>query len=358
MELSTRKIVGIILLIFLIPAGIHMLTKTNSIDEYKKIRVNESDQQIWIKSNNTSNPLLLFLHGGPGDPHMHQAGAETNLLDNHFIVVQWDQRLAGASYREGADPSTLTIDQMEKDTVEVIRYLLRQFNQKKLYLVGHSWGSYLGAKVAYKYPELLHAFVGVGLVTDMIPAFKEMHRRIIRESSKKIEQLKGSDKDKLIKSREKLKKFDIESIKKNKDWNQFLESYFKPRTELGFPYTLKEIKGSNPHISTKEEIKAYEEKNKKGAELATDLFFEVLSRKLTEEVPELKIPIFAILGRHDYNVDPYLAEKYMNNLKAPCKKTIWFENSAHMMTFEEPERFKKIMINQVLDAQGCKVNNH
>lgn len=333
-------------------------TQTSAIDEFTTLKINGSDQQIWIRGNKPAAPLLLFLHGGPGHPHMHQAGAETDLLVDDYIVIQWDQRGAGASYSQDIDPAALTIQQMQIDTVAVIKSLLEKFNRKKLYLLGHSWGSYLGLSVAQKNPDLIEAFIAVGLVTDMIPGYKLMQKKIINHSIKMIRDAELAQdfekKEKIIELKKKLEHFDIDSTVKNKDWDGFLANYFQPRTSLGFPYALKDIEGSNPHIVSAEEIKAYTEKVDKSVKLAVGLFFEILKQEPTKTIREIRVPILTILGRHDYNVEPTSAQRYMKNLKAPCKKTIWFEKSAHMMTFEEPENFKKVMLEDVLNLKFCR----
>ncbi len=327
-----------------------------SIDEYTKMRINGVDQQVWIRGNNLSAPLLLFLHGGPGHPHMHQAGSETDLLMNRFIVVQWDQRGAGASYAEGIDSQSLTIQQMENDTITLIETLLKRFNRKKIYLIGHSWGSYLGLRVVNRNPHIVEAFVAVGLVTDMIPAYKMMRQKLIAHAGKIIKLEKNLQKKKnLIEWKKQLEDFDIEKTIANKDWDGFLKNYFEPRTNLGFPYSLKDIDGHNSHIASEKAIKEYRLQVDKGIKLATGLFFEVLKQEPTKVIKKIEVPILTILGRHDYNTEPISAEKYMKNLRAPCKKTIWFENSAHMMTFEEPEKFKQVMLEQVLNLKFCKI---
>jgi len=332
-------------------------TVDGSIDEFIKIKINGINQQIWIRSNNPSAPLILFLHGGPGHPHMHQAGAETMPLINDYIVVQWDQRGAGASFSPDIEPKSLTIQQMEDDSISLISELLKKYNRKKIYLLGHSWGSYLGLRIAHKYPEFIEAFVAVGLVTDMIPAYKLMRKNLIKQAAQKIQKAKKEHNPekvaRFLEAKEKLEKFDIEETVKRADWDYFLKNYFEPRTNLEFPYALKEIEGENPHIFTQEARKEYVTLLEKSMQLAVGLFFEVLKQSPTEDIKEIKVPIFTILGRHDYNIEPNLASQYMDKLIAPFKKTVWFENSAHMMTFEEPEKFKKLMIEEVLNLQFC-----
>ena len=67
-----------------------------------------------------------------------------------------------------------------------------------------------------------------------------------------------------------------------------------------------------------------------------------------KQIPELKVPVYICMGRFDYNTPFELAEKYFNQLIAPKKEFIWFENSAHILNFEESEKFNEILINVVI----------
>ena len=104
---------------------------------------------------------MLFLHGGPGNSVIHYAEKFTHKLQEHFIVVQWDQRNAGKTLTLNKSPEPLTIDLFESDTHQIIDSLLKRFHQPKLYLVGHSWGTFLGFYMAKNYPELLYAYIPI-----------------------------------------------------------------------------------------------------------------------------------------------------------------------------------------------------
>lgn len=108
----------------------------------------------------TRNPLLLWLHGGPGSADIATAAFYGRALTEHFLVVHGDQRGAGKSGVDDAPP--LTIDQLAEDAQELIVRLLHRFGQPDLYLVGHSWGSALGLVIARRVPGLIRAFTGVG----------------------------------------------------------------------------------------------------------------------------------------------------------------------------------------------------
>jgi pimeloyl-ACP methyl ester carboxylesterase len=63
-----------------------------------------------------------------------------------------------------------------------------------------------------------------------------------------------------------------------------------------------------------------------------------------------KIPVFFLLGRHDWQVPAILAASYFKTIEAPCKQLVWFERSAHHPPFEQPEKFSRVMIEEVLPA--------
>ena len=118
-------------------------------------------QWINIKGTNGSNPVLLFLHGGPGNSAMSYAERFTNELQKHFVVVQWDQRESGRTAKLNTSDKPLTVAVMEEDAVDMINYLRTRFSQDKIYLMGHSWGGFLGLTVAANHPELLKAFMAI-----------------------------------------------------------------------------------------------------------------------------------------------------------------------------------------------------
>lgn len=120
----------------------------DSISEKVYAHINGMQQGMFIKSKNKSNPVLLFVHGGPGMPACWLNQDHPANLEDHFTVVWWEQRGAGLSFEPGIDPETMATEQFVADTLAVNRYLQARFNQEKIYLMGHSWGSYIGIQAA------------------------------------------------------------------------------------------------------------------------------------------------------------------------------------------------------------------
>ncbi|WP_373546983.1 alpha/beta fold hydrolase, partial [Chamaesiphon sp.] len=140
---------------------------SGSIASLEKVNLGGQEQWILIRGIDTTKPIILFLLGGPGTSNMCLLRKYTDELEKHFIVVTWDQRGAGKSYQAINPHSSMKIDRFVLDTGELTQWLCHRFNQKKIFLVGHSWGSLIGILSIQKYPDLYHAYIGIGQIVNM-----------------------------------------------------------------------------------------------------------------------------------------------------------------------------------------------
>lgn len=139
-----------------------------AIDRFEAVELGGLKQWISVRGTNPDNPILLFLHGGPGSAEMGQAWTFQRPWEDFFTVVQWDQRGAGKTFAESQgkpDPSQ-TLGRMQQDTEELIQLLMRTYGKKKIFVLGHSFGSILGLSVARDHPDWLYAYIGVGQVVN------------------------------------------------------------------------------------------------------------------------------------------------------------------------------------------------
>lgn len=140
---------------------------TGRINESGFVRIGGIDQWVALQGRDTANPAILYLHGGPSE-------ALSPFLklflpwEQDFTVVNWDQRGAGKTYgRNGPSTPDMTLDRMIDDAIEVAEHVRGRLSQRKVILVGQSWGSFLGVHVIKRQPELFHAFVGTGQVVSV-----------------------------------------------------------------------------------------------------------------------------------------------------------------------------------------------
>nr|WP_208543161.1 alpha/beta fold hydrolase [Lysobacter alkalisoli] len=153
-----------------IVADMRRIVTDQGIERLEKVRIGGIEQWVSIRGNDARNPVLLMLHGGPGWVSMPTSWYFQRGWEEYFTVVQWDQRGAGKTYVEN-DPEliapTVTPEQMIADTVELVAWLRREYGKEKIFVLGHSWGSYLGLELASRHPDWLHAYIGIGQGTDI-----------------------------------------------------------------------------------------------------------------------------------------------------------------------------------------------
>ncbi|MHA1942274.1 MAG: alpha/beta fold hydrolase, partial [Candidatus Hodarchaeales archaeon] len=158
----------------------------NGISSLEEITLGGLKQWIFIRGKDQKNPVLIFLHGGPGAPAPGMPSSR-NLdaeLIKHFTVVHWDQRGAGKSYNRDIPVNSMTIDRLVEDCNELIEYVRNRFNTQKVFIVAHSSGSVIGIKTAHKYPEKIYAYVGVGQIINHYLQLKISHNFIVEEAKK------------------------------------------------------------------------------------------------------------------------------------------------------------------------------
>lgn len=142
----------------------------NSTAVLQEVELGNMKQCILSRGNDISNPVLLWLHGGPGSSQMPIARYYNGDLEKEFIVVHWDQRGAGKSNPPDFNEETMTIEQFINDAHELTQCLKNKYNKEKIYLLGHSWGTQFGIKLVEQYPEDYYAYIGVSQVTDSFKA--------------------------------------------------------------------------------------------------------------------------------------------------------------------------------------------
>lgn len=314
----------------------HCKIKPKSVTSLETITLGGIKQAILIRGHNIEAPILLFLHGGPGFPEMDVAYKFQRKLEEHFIVVNWDQRGAGKSFSRKIPKESMTIEQFISDAHELIQILRERFGKEKIYLVGHSWGTTLGLLLSQRYPELFFAYIGVGQVINPLES-----------EYISLEFVRSVAKDK--KNKKALKELAKIQIPYNKNIKEFLIQRKWLRKFGGTTYEksgmfLFKIALGSPESSFKDLFRLF-----KGLNFSLEnMSSEIEKINFFKTITELSIPVYLCIGRYDYQVSFKLVEQYFNQLKSPKKKLIWFEKSAHVPHLEEPEKFDNLLINIVL----------
>jgi pimeloyl-ACP methyl ester carboxylesterase len=315
-----------------------------SLAEKNWVEIGGIQQGFFIRAENPNNPVILFLHGGPGTPTMpFQINRETSeRLEKYFTVVYWEQRGAGINFSSSIDPATMTLDQLVEDTRQMTEYLQHRFGQEKIFLMGHSWGSYLGIQTIEKYPNNYLAYIGVGQVTNQIESDRLAYDYMLQQAkeindNRAIRNLQRFDRDApefpsltyIVSVRTPLMNRYGIGVAHNENLSDFrlgVEGlFFKGYTFSEKIDYLRGISYSNLHLW---------DNSKKG--------------NLFESSTSFAIPVFIIHGERDYMVSYALAREWFDKIDAPEKEFFSFEDSAHSPFMEEPEKFVQIMRNIAL----------
>ena len=334
-------LLGVIILLIGITLAILLRSYTpkiggiNSIASLEEIELGGLKQTILIRGKDKINPILLYLHGGPGMPLMPFAHVFDRKLEEKFVVVHWDQRGAGKTYTNSTKPEDLKIEKYVSDTYELIKYLCNRFDKEKVFLIGHSWGSYLGSVTAYRHPELLNAYIGMGQVINQ-PVDETISYNYVMEKAR------INNNQKAINDLEKigLPPYDnADELVTERNW---LYKYGGIVYNLSFFKTIMYAILS-PEYSIWDHIE-----DSKGTKLSlSSVNDEFRTVNIEETIKKIDVPVYFLEGRHDYCVPSELVEEYVDMLEAPHKEIIWFENSAHMIPIEETELYQDVLINKV-----------
>ena len=297
-----------------------------------------------IRGSDTTKPVLLYLHGGPGDPEFPFVNQFIPEIEDLFIVCYWDQRGAGLSYSDSIPPETMNISQFIDDAGDVSNYLIHRFKRKKIYLLGHSWGTMLGSFTIKKYPEYYYAFIAIGQVGNQekseIISYNYVLARARELKDRKAEKyLEEIGPPPYSGEGEALNKMIIERRYVIRYGGAVKKGSFYPRA----------IK---PLIICKEYSLEDKINYLRGMKFTKKYLWDVIMKtNLFEEIPSQKIPIYILQGTSDYETTFSIAKEYFDSLKAPVKRFYPFENSAHSPIFEEPEKFLGIM-KEIISEQG------
>ncbi len=303
------------------------------------IKINNSEQYYTVQTTDKNKPLILFLHGGPGGANIGMSSVleAKSKLTNHFTIIQYDQRGAGKSYYEDMTSDDLSLKLMLEDLKILIDKLLLKFNQKKICIIGHSFGTVLGIRLCKEIPHKINSYIGISQLTNLI----ESEKLCTSES------LKLSDTKKNAKARSM-----IEESKKCFDAKKYSEYIMLQRLAMtkigGFSYNRKPmnpnmlyiISALSPHYSISDAKKMH-----KGLMFSTEILWnEMMEIDFTTEIDKIDVPAYFLFGEKDIVAPHSVAKKFIDSLDAPEKKTIIFKKSGHSLQMEEKEKYEDIVI--------------
>ncbi len=308
-----------------------------AIDQREAVHFGHTTQWIRIRGVETSNPVLLLIQKGPGLPMMNEARRFEHLLglEQEFTVVYWDQRGCGRSLRGPEEPDGVSIDAMVSDTVCILEWLRDRFG-REIFVIGFSFGGAIGAYAASRRPELVETLVAVGMDIDGVAAGNTAYdfalkTAVVRGKRRAIRQLHAIGPPPHLK----LKQFSTRVR-----WATNFGGVVTHETYNSLARQLLTSMVRSPDYSVGDIIRTLRGISGTQAALLSDLARMDLVRSLAR----LEVPVVMVQGRLDQVAPGEATERFVSSLEAPSKQLVWFEHSAHSPHFEEPDKFRDLIL--------------
>jgi pimeloyl-ACP methyl ester carboxylesterase len=312
-------------------AGTPPIGTPDGIASLEPIALHGDLQWVLMRGKDRRNPVLLYVHGGPGSAEMALAHRSMARLEAHFVCVNWDQRGAGKSFVSGADPRTLTIQQFVDDTVALIEVLRARFHQDRVFLLGHSWGTVLTMKVAAARPDLVHALIALSQVVDMRRGEELSYAFVLRRAH-------AAGDAKAVRALERIgaPPYADGDVFIQRRW---LSAYHGDLYAMDM-LDLLSIALDAPEYDLGDVVRLL-----RGAKRTSAVVWGELAQvSFLRAPPTLSVPVTFFVGRHDRTTPPELTVALHDAMEAPEKRMVWFEGSAHMANVEEPEAFQREVV--------------
>lgn len=311
------------------------------IEQIVEVTIGGIPQWLSIRGRDRRNPVLLFIHGGPGVTEMPVSWFYQGPLEDYFTVVQWDQRGSGmtAASSEQADIiPTITIERMVQDGEEVVAYLREQLDKEKIFVLGHSWGSLIGLEIAQRHPDWLHAYIGMGQLIYARGNEEDGYRFALEQAREHDHQTAIQELEAIAPYPKLEGEVSVGDVITQRRWLTSFGGMTWGRSSLNYENNLRSL---SPEYSD--------------SDLLADAQSGAVVMQLLPQlggvdyrgVTELETPVFLFLGRYDHAVSSEIAFDWFSDLEAPYKQAVWFEHSAHMMQFEQPGRFVVSLVQEV-----------
>jgi len=301
------------------------------ISEGRFININGIEQWVTIKGDRTK-PVVLFLHGGPGNPLSPFADALYGKWEKDFVLVQWDQRGTGRTFGTNAPreltpeylrSNPLSIDQMASDGIELAQYIIKYLGKQKIILFGTSWGSVLGVRMAIKNPGLFYAYIGHSQLVNPSAAFLNAYQKVYKLAQNAKDQ----------QSLDLLKAIGDPPYETAKNTGQLLRIIKKYQQKNAILLPPSMFKISPTYDNEKDNQDRSDGEDYSFVNYAGDKKLGVAS--LSSTIDFLKdglaftIPVYFIHGEEDIQTPQSMTKEYYNKLKAPQKKFIVVPKTEH-----------------------------
>jgi pimeloyl-ACP methyl ester carboxylesterase len=311
----------------------------------EKVSLGGIDQWILIRGWDRSNPVLLFLHGGPGAPlfcYARKIGFETG-LEKNFVMVYWEQRGAGKSFSFSIPEESMNIQQFISDTYELAVQLKKRFHVEKIILTARSWGSLIGMLTVKQHPELFHAYFGIGQLIHPLANDSICYDHTLNLAEKYGNTFEIGKIDVIG-----YPPYSSEAVTRQRKWLTKYEQIFMEQKFSRDRPDYRKLLLSTPEYSLWDIIRMGIDPLYASRLLWNEKYYQY---NLFEQITEVDIPVYFLHGRYDFFTSGELVKQYFKHIYAPKgKEIIWFETSGHEPELHEPIKFRKVIENRLIQT--------
>jgi proline iminopeptidase len=313
------------------------------VNELFKVNIGGIPQWFHARGAHKSDPVLLWLHGGPGTPMMPFESMWQKPLEEHFIVVHWDQRGSGKTYFEAPAQTQNNYDLMLSDAQAAVAMIKQRYGKQRVVIVGHSWGSMLGLGLIKTRPQDIAAYVGTGQVVDITQNERQGYLATLAEAQRLKDTVAIKELEGIAPYPEANGETPEPKIEMLRKWENAYGFGISRRYRAQINDVMPKVALSSPEYGLKDVSYFLRDTGPTPVQLDSDMD----AFKASKWGKDFKVPMFLFLGRHDWQTPSALAAPWLDTITAPSKRVIWFEKSAHSPMIDEPEAFAKALIEQV-----------
>jgi pimeloyl-ACP methyl ester carboxylesterase len=310
------------------------------IDTLEPVQLGGVKQWIRTRGTSAANPVLLLQQQGPGLPIINEARAwEQRLgLEKDFTVVYWDQRGTGLSalpLRRGQAGFEITPDLMVGDTIALLELLRDRYN-RKTFIAGFSFGATYAAQAAARRPDLVAGIVATSMDIDVPFAEQHMYDWALATARQRGNQRAVSQLEKIGPPPH----LDARKFTTRARWITNFGG-----VTVGATWNSQARALATSLLRSRDYSPAAALRTVRGFTSSQAALLPLLAHTdLVTTLPTLEVPIILVQGRLDQVVPGSAAQRYYDTLTAPSKQLIWFEHSAHTPQYDEPARFRDVLL--------------
>ena len=307
----------------------------------ERVEINGRTHGLVIRGTDRSNPILLWVAGGPGGSELGWARTYLEDLEQSVVFVHWDQ--PGTGFAGAIDWEEATVEDFVQDTLSVTEYLTKRFSQQQVILVGHSWGTIIGLRAVHRRPELYSAYVGVAQQVNSTENDLHGYQLALREAERRGHHRVAR----------RLRRNGPPPYSQD-DGGRYL--FLFQKVHIYSPHPAPEPRFASMMFPREYRLQDSIHLVRGLLRGVANVYPQLRGLDFETEIPTLDVPVYFFTGRHDETCVQDIAWRYYQNLQAPHKEFIWFENAGHNVPYQDPERFMQTMRERVLESSQHRRN--